>query len=81
MPRIRTVPPADAEGTLRKFYDEAIARAGRVFHIVALGSLRPDLLRQFIGFYVMLMRGPGALPRWEREALAVVTSKANACHY
>lgn len=81
MPRIRIVPPGEAEGSLRKFYDDAIARAGKVFQIVSLGSLRPDLLRQFIGFYVTLMRGPGDLPRWQREALAVVTSNANACHY
>ena len=81
MPRIRTVPVGEAEGALKKLYDDAIARAGRVYHIVALGSLRPDLLRQFMGFYVTLMRGPGTLTRAQREAIAVVTSKANACHY
>lgn len=81
MPRIRTVPVGEAQGPLKKLYDDAIARAGRVFHIVALGSLRPDLQRQFMAFYVTLMRGPGALTRMQREALAVVTSQTNACHY
>ncbi|MCI0340140.1 MAG: carboxymuconolactone decarboxylase family protein [Planctomycetales bacterium] len=81
MARIRIVPESEATGSLKDQYDAAVKRAGRVFRIVALNSLRPDLLRSFIGFYVTLMRGPGELSRVQREALAVVTSKANHCHY
>jgi alkylhydroperoxidase family enzyme len=81
MARIQTIAPDAATGALKKSYDAAIARVGRVFGIVQLHSLRPDLLRQFIGFYVTIMRGPGALPRWQREMLAVVTSRINECHY
>ena len=81
MARIRTVAPGEATGGVKKFYDDAEKRAGRVFGIVQLHSLRPDLMRQFIGFYVTLMRGDGALARWQKEALAVVTSKTNECHY
>lgn len=81
MARIRTVSLDEATGSLKKFYDDSVKRAGRVFGIVALHSLRPDLLRQFIGFYVTLMRSDGALSRAQKEALAVVTSKANECHY
>lgn len=81
MARIRVVPEAEATGDLKRFYDEAIARAGKVWRIVALNSLRPDLLRQFIGFYVTLMRGPSRLTRAQREILAVVTSAENRCHY
>ena len=81
MARIHVVPEAEATGALKRLYDDASRRAGRVFRIVALHSLRPDLLRQFIGFYATLMLGPAALTRAQREALAVVTSAANRCHY
>lgn len=81
MARIETVAHEDATGSLKKFYDDSVQRAGRVYGIVKLHSLRPDLMRQFIGFYATLMLGDGALPRWQREALAVVTSKTNECHY
>ena len=81
MARIRTVAPEDATGGLKKFYDDSIRRAGKVYHIVRLHSLRPDILRGFLGLYMTLMLKPGALARWQKEALAVVTSKTNECHY
>ncbi|MHC5021310.1 MAG: carboxymuconolactone decarboxylase family protein [Planctomycetota bacterium] len=81
MARIQQIEYDQAEGSLKKFYDDSLKRAGRIFGIVKLHSLRPDLQRQFIQFYATLMLGPGELPRWQREALAVVTSKTNECHY
>ena len=81
MARIETVEHDQATGSLKKFYDESVQRAGRIYGIVKLHSLRPNLMRQFIQFYATLMLGPGDLPRWQREALAVVTSKTNECHY
>jgi alkylhydroperoxidase family enzyme len=44
-------------------------------------SLSPRVLDASMGLYLALMHGPGALPRRERELLAVVTSRANHCHY
>lgn len=78
---IRTVAPEEATGSLKRFYDAAIARAGRVFGIVRLMSPQPKLLQASMAFYQPLMQGAGALPRWRRELLAVVVSRANACHY
>jgi alkylhydroperoxidase family enzyme len=81
MPYIRTVPEPDAEGPLRREYDAALKRAGKIFNVVSIQSLRPPVLRASIALYSALMIEPGALPRWVRELLAVVVSRTNGCRY
>ena len=81
MPWIRTVPEDDADGLLRREYEAALKRAGKIFHVVSIQSLRPLVLRASIALYQALMIEEGALPRWVRELLAVVVSRTNACHY
>jgi alkylhydroperoxidase family enzyme len=81
MPNIRTVPYDDADGILRAEYDAAIKRAGKIFNVVSIQSLHPRVLRASIALYTALMMGPSALPRWQRELLAVVVSRTNGCHY
>jgi len=78
---IRTVPPEEAEGPLRDLYDEAVRRAGKVFQVVRLMSPNPGVLRASLGFYAAAMHGPSPLSRGVREMIAVVVSRANACHY
>ena len=82
MPWIRTVPPDEATGLLRQLYDAAVRRAGRVYNVVRLQSLRPKVLHASIQLYLELMHAPdGALTRAEREMIAVVVSATNGCHY
>jgi alkylhydroperoxidase family enzyme len=78
---IRTIPPQDAEGPLRDSYDRAVARAGRVYHIVRTMSLSPRMLDASMGLYLEVMHGSGSLSRRRREMIAVVVSATNACHY
>ncbi|PYQ16896.1 MAG: peroxidase [Acidobacteria bacterium] len=79
---IRTVDPAGAEGLLKQIYDAAVRRAGKVFNVVRLQSLRPKVLRASTQLYLELMHAPeGALTRAQREMIAVVVSAANGCHY
>lgn len=78
---IRTVPDGDADGSLRRQYDAAKARAGRVFGILRAMSIAPDVLEASMGLYLRVMFRPGGLERRQREMLAVVTSAANECHY
>jgi len=78
---IRTIPPADAQGELKQQYDQATARAGRVWNIVRLMSLNPAVLQSSMDLYLRIMHGPSPLTRAQREMIAVVVSKANACHY
>jgi alkylhydroperoxidase family enzyme len=81
VPYIRLVGVEEATGALKREYDEAVARAGKVFNIVKSMSLRPGVLRRSMELYKAIMFGPSELSRVERELLAVVVSAANSCHY
>jgi alkylhydroperoxidase family enzyme len=81
MPWIRTIAPEEATGRLRRIYDDAVKRAGRVFHIVRSMSLTPRALGASMEMYKAVMFGPGKLSRRRREMLAVVVSRVNDCHY
>jgi len=78
---IRTIPPPHAQGALAPLYAAALARAGRVFQILQLMSLAPDVLEASVGLYRRVMFRPAGLSRRQREMLAVVTSRTNRCHY
>ena len=78
---IHTVPESDAQGLLRREYDSALRRAGKVFEILKIQSLNPEALHASMALYVALMHGPSPLSRATREMLAVVVSRANDCHY
>jgi alkylhydroperoxidase family enzyme len=78
---IETISDAAAEGPLRRLFDAAHRRAGRVFNIVRVQSLNPPVLKSGIGLYQAVMFGPSELSRAQRELLAVVVSKTNGCHY
>jgi alkylhydroperoxidase family enzyme len=78
---IRTIGPEEATGLLKRLYDEALARAGKVFDVLRIQSLRPDVLRTGVQLYRDIMFGKGPLTRAQREMLAVVVSRANACEY
>ncbi|MCH7992421.1 MAG: hypothetical protein IIC35_08390 [Gemmatimonadetes bacterium] len=81
MPYIDQISVARATGFLRKQLDEALERAGRVWHIVHVMSQNPRTMDASMKFYGALMFGTSPLSRWQREMLAVVTSKANDCFY
>lgn len=81
MPWIDQVPIPEATGLLKKLFDQAIERAGRVWHIVHIMSLNPRVLRASIGFYTAVMFGDSLLTRVQRELLATVVSVELGCHY
>ena len=79
---IRTIDPADATGLLRRLYDDAVRRAGKVFHVLRLQSLRPEALEASTRLYLELMHSRrGGLSRAQREMIATVVSSVNGCHY
>lgn len=81
MPHIEQIGVAEATGFLRKLFDQALERAGRVWHIVHVMSQNPRVMDASMRFYGALMFGSSPLSRSQREMLAVVTSKANDCFY
>lgn len=81
---IRTISEDEATGDLERQYKAAVKRAGKVFQIVKLQSLRPEIMRTFMELYIKIMHGesgPSSLTRTEREMVATVVSKVNHCHY
>jgi alkylhydroperoxidase family enzyme len=81
VPWIRQIPVSEATGLLRRQFDHAMARAGRVWHIVHVMSLNPQAMRDSIAFYRTIMMGESPLSRVQRELLATVVSAELQCHY
>ena len=78
---IETVPVERATGLLKRLYDGAIQRAGKVFWIIRLQSPRPRVMRASTQLYMELMHGDSGLSRPQREMIATAVSRANDCHY
>ena len=79
---IRTVDPADARGLLKRLYDAGVRRAGKVFNILRIQSLRPKVLRSSTQLYLEVMHSAdNALSRAQREMIATAVSQVNGCHY
>ena len=82
MAHVRTIEPSAATGELHAIYQQAIARAGKVYAILRVMSLNPEVLRASMGLYLATTVSPrNSLPRWVREAIAVVVSVTNGCVY
>lgn len=78
---IQIVQPDQADGLLKKIYEAAVKRAGRVFQILRVMSLNPPVLRDSMTMYQTIMMGNSEISRAQREMLAVVVSFENECHY
>jgi alkylhydroperoxidase family enzyme len=81
VPFLRLIDEDEAGGELKREYDAALDRAGKVFNIVKAMSLRPGVLGRSMDLYREIMFGCSELTRAERELLAVVVSVDNDCHY
>ena len=78
---IRTVATEEATGRLKKSYDAAVQRAGKVYGIVRAMSLSHTVMDASMGLYQRVMFANEGLARYQREMLAVVVSRKNDCHY
>ena len=81
MPWIEQIPFDQATGLLKEELESAMNRAGRIWHIVHIMSLNPEVLRASMGMYGVLMHGESPLSRQQREMLATVVSSELACVY
>ncbi len=74
--------PDEAEGLLKRLYDAAIKRAGKVYSVIRLQSPRPKVLRASTQLYIEVMHSAeNGLSRAQREMIATVVSRANDCYY
>lgn len=81
MAHLRLIEEGEATGALKREYQAAVDRAGKVFNIVKAMSLNPETLHASMDLYRAVMFGESELARAERELLAVVVSRTNDCHY
>ena len=81
MPWIETISLQKAKGLLKKEYEAAIKRAGRIWGIVSIMSQNPRVMKASMDFYGAAMYGNSPLSRSQREMLAVVVSSVNHCRY
>ncbi len=81
MPFIRQIPLQEATGFLKREFEKAIRRAGRVWNILHIMSLNPRTLKSSMEFYGAVMFGSSPLTRAQRELLATVVSAELDCHY
>ena len=70
-----------ARGLLKRIYDAALKRAGRVYNVVRIQGLNPRVLDASLRLYQAITHAPSSLSRSEREMLAVAVSRHNHCFY
>lgn len=78
---IKIIGENEAQGPLKKIYDAAVQRAGKVFQILCVQSQNAPVLNTSLELYKEIMFGKSPLSRRLREMVAVVVSRANECHY
>ncbi len=78
---IQRVPVEEASGLLKRQFEAALKRAGRIWNIVHVQSVNPLALDTGLRFYSALMKGASPLSRVQREMLATVVSAELDCHY
>ena len=78
---IRLTPVSQATGVLKRQYDAALKRAGRVWNILRIMSPNPPTLDASMRLYGTVMIGASPLSRIQREMLATVVSAELGCRY
>ncbi len=71
----------DADRALAEAYRRVAGSGREPANILAVSSLNPRSMEDHAHLYRGLMFGPSPLSRVERELVATVVSRANACHY
>ena len=78
---IRITSVSAATGILKRQYEAALKRAGRVWNIVSIMSPNPPVLDASMRLYRAVMKGSSPLSRVQREMLATVVSAELYCRY
>jgi len=71
----------EADGLLKKYYNEISKRRGKVANIMKVHSLNPRAMKAHFDLYIALLFRKSGLSREERELIATAVSVANGCEY
>lgn len=78
---IKTVNENEAEGKIKELYDAFKKQVGFVPNVISLFSIKPRSMEATSNLFKVFMYGPSPLSRARREAIALVVSVINHCHY
>lgn len=79
---IKQVPYEEAEGKLKQLYERIKGPNDNVDNIMLAHSLRPHTMEGHMTLYKYVLHHPrNTLPKWYLEALGVLVSQLNECHY
>lgn len=82
MPRIKVINKDEArDPLLKREYDAALKRAGRIWNIVSIMSQNAEAMKAAMAMYRAIMHKESPLSRAQREMLATVVSSLNHCIY
>lgn len=81
MARIQVIDYEQAEGALKKIYDELLSSRGKLAEVHKIQSLNPATIVHHMDLYMAIMYAHSPLSRAQREMMAVVVSAANNCSY
>jgi uncharacterized peroxidase-related enzyme len=79
---IKMIPEAEAVGTLKEMYAQAMTPHGTVDNVMKVHSLRPLTLQGHVTLYRSVLHNSDlSLPLWLLEVVASYTSILNRCAY
>jgi uncharacterized peroxidase-related enzyme len=79
---INTIAYEDATGRLKQLYDRVKGPDNNVDNIMMAHSLRPHTMDGHMAIYkYVLHHSANTVPKWFLEAIGVLVSHLNACHY
>lgn len=78
---IQEIQKSEANGQLKKIYNELEEKRGKISNIMKIHSLNPKAMKNHMDFYLNLMFRQSGLTREEREFIGVVVSIINNCEY
>lgn len=79
---IKMIPEAEATGTLKDMYEQAMTPHGTVDNVMKAHSLRPHTMHGHVTLYQSVLHHPDiTLPLWFLEVVASYTSIKNKCEY
>ncbi len=78
---IKIIDENDAEGDLKKIYQDISKKRGKLSNIMRVHSLNPKAMEKHMDLYLSIMFNKSNLKRKERELIGVVVSSINKCNY
>ena len=78
---IKTVDETEAQGKVKELYDGFKGQLGFVPNLFRLFSIKPRTMEATANLFKTVHYGPSPLSRTQREAIALVVSVINQCHY